>query len=59
VTSSAEVAIRGAIDDAARSAGALGLYTRTPLGEPRVLEGTNDPAFGHLFSAEADAFRTP
>jgi hypothetical protein len=59
VTSLAEVAIRGAIDDAATSAGALALYTCTPVGEPRVFEGTNNPAFGHVFFAEADAFRTP
>jgi hypothetical protein len=56
---SAEVAIRGAIDDAAASAGAVGLYTCTPVGEPRVFESTNDPIFGHVFRAEADAFCTP
>jgi hypothetical protein len=55
----AEVAIRSAIDDAANSAAAVGLYTCTPVGEPQVFESTNDPNFGHIFRAMADVSCTP
>lgn len=47
----AEVAIQGAIDDAAVSASAYGLYNCTLAGEPQVFPRPNDP-FGRLFSAQ-------
>jgi hypothetical protein len=50
---SADMAIRRAIADAAASAGAYQLYTCTLVGEPQVLESTNDPNFGHVFRAQA------
>ncbi|MBO0879830.1 MAG: hypothetical protein J2P17_05560, partial [Mycobacterium sp.] len=56
---SADVAVRGAIDDAVISASAEQLYTCTPLGEPRVFESFDDPIFGHIFRAEADVSCTP
>jgi hypothetical protein len=55
----AEVAIRGAIDDATVSAGAYQLYTCTPVGQPQVFERFDDRYFGHVFFAQADVFCTP
>jgi hypothetical protein len=55
----AAVAISSAIDDAATSASAEGLYNCTPVGEPRVFESTNDPNFGHVFRAQATVSCTP
>ena len=55
----AEVAIRGAIDDAAASAGAYQLYTCTPVGTPQVFERFDDPYFGHVFRAQATVSCTP
>ena len=56
---SAEVAISSAIDDAANSASAEGLYSCTPVGEPEVFETFNDPNFGHVFRAMATVSCTP
>jgi hypothetical protein len=49
----AAVAIQSAIDDAVVSAGSVGLYNCTPVGEPRVFPRPSDP-FGRFFSAMAD-----
>jgi hypothetical protein len=54
----AEVAIRGAIEDAAVSASAYGLYNCTPVGEPQVFPRPNDP-FGRFFSAQVRVSCTP
>jgi hypothetical protein len=47
----AEVAIRGAIDDAAVSASAYGLFNCTQVGEPQVFSRPSDP-FGRFFRAQ-------
>jgi hypothetical protein len=47
----AEVAIQGAIDDAAASASAYGLFNCTQLGEPQVFPRPSDP-FGRFFRAQ-------
>jgi hypothetical protein len=54
-----EVAIRGAIGDAATSAQAYQLYTCVPVGEPQVFVTDNDPYFGRVFRAQARVFCTP
>jgi hypothetical protein len=55
----AEVAIRGAIEDATNSASSVGLFNCTPVGQPQVFETINDPNFGHVFRAQADVSCTP
>lgn len=49
----ADVAIRGAVDDAQGSAQSEGFYGAcTIVGEPAIFESTNDPRFGHIFRAQ-------
>jgi hypothetical protein len=49
----AAVAIQSAIDDAATSASAYGLFNCTVVGAPQVFARPNDP-FGRFFRAMAD-----
>ena len=52
-----EVAIRGAIDDAAVSASAYQLFTCELVGEPRIFPGPN-PEWGRNFRAQVRVFCT-